>query len=166
MCICVLVLPYFHLWHLRTSFLTSLNQLVFGNIAHDGYYCHFNISCICVYTISVYLYYCISPMTTQNPISNILVPNGFQKYNTWSVFLLSFSHKTWMSKRPGCPGTWMSWDLDVRDLSVRNLYVRDLDVREPVDLWDGTVLWVNLRLASRCGAQRGGGQIQQQSKSV
>ena len=40
--------------------------------------------------------------------------------------------QTWMSKRPGCPGTWMSGDLDVRDLSVRDLFVQDLDVRQPI----------------------------------
>ena len=59
--------------------------------------------------------------------------------------ILTIKDKTWKSERPGCPkdldvrgpgcqGTWMSGDLDVRDLSVRDLSVLDLDVCESTDL--------------------------------
>ena len=34
---------------------------------------------------------------------------------------------------PGCPGTWVSGDLDVRDLSVRKLSVRELNVCESLN---------------------------------
>ena len=38
----------------------------------------------------------------------------FRKLDVW---------KTWTSGRPGCPGIWMSGDLDVRNMNVRNLDV-------------------------------------------
>ena len=54
-----------------------------------------------------------------------------------------------MSERPGCPGTWMSGDLDVRDLSVRKLSVRELNVCEPVQPQAGKCQTKGLRRYTR-----------------
>ena len=47
LCICVFL--YFRFWHMGISFLTSLNNPLFKNISHGGFFWHFVICCICVF---------------------------------------------------------------------------------------------------------------------
>ena len=49
LCICVFVFLYLRFWHMRISFLTSLNNPLFKNIPHGGSFWHFVICCICVF---------------------------------------------------------------------------------------------------------------------
>ena len=52
--------------HLGISFLTSLNQQLFRNIAYVWYSWHFVISCICVF-VFVYLQLGISVLMSLDP---------------------------------------------------------------------------------------------------
>ena len=89
-CFCVFVFLYLRFWHMGISFWTSLNNPLFRNIPHGGYFlaiCHMLYLCVCVF---VYLCTCIfvfALLTHGNIIFDILEQSSFQKYTTWWVFL-------------------------------------------------------------------------------
>ena len=67
--------------------MISLNNPLFSNIPHGGFFRNFVICCICVF---VYLCSCIfvfALLTHGNIILDILEQSSFQKYTTWWVFL-------------------------------------------------------------------------------
>merc|ERR1711895_225199 len=84
LCICVFVFLYLCVRHMGISFLISLNNPLFKNMAHVGSFWHFVICCICVF---VYVYFVFACLTHGNIIFDILERSSFQKYATCWVFL-------------------------------------------------------------------------------
>ena len=58
LCICVFVFMYLRIWHMGVSFLIPLNNPLFKNIPHIGFFWYFITCCICVFSICIF---CICP---------------------------------------------------------------------------------------------------------
>ena len=92
LCICVLVFLYLRFWHMGISFWTSLNNPLFRNIPHGGFFWHFVICCICVFVclcvcVFVYLYFCICAFDTWE----------YHFWHPWTILFSKIYHMVGLS---------------------------------------------------------------------
>ena len=90
--ICVFVYLYLRFWHMGISFLTSLNNPLFRNIPHGGFFWHFVICCICVFVclcvcVFVYLYFCICAFDTWE----------YHFWHPWTILFSEIYHMVGLS---------------------------------------------------------------------
>ena len=84
--ICVFVFLYLRFWHMGISLLTSLNNPLFRNIPHGGFFlalCHMLYLCVCVF---VYLCICIwVGKVTSRPIWPKKCQSAFFNFLIWAT---------------------------------------------------------------------------------